>query len=123
MKRKKPSRRNIQNLPCAIIPRDAGTQYAPTVRLGKIVARLHQNAIYSELALQQEGPEAIRLALTKWGGRSLRDLARATGLSPAYLSLVSTGKQRISLAALQRILCECPGVLLGDAEINVRRVK
>lgn len=122
MKRKKPSRRNRQNLPCLMFPRDAA-HYAPTVRLGKIVARLHQNAIYSEQALQQEGPEAIRIALTRWGGRSLRDLARATGLSPTYLSLVSTGKQRISLAALQRILCECPGVLQSDAEIHVRMAK
>ena len=122
MKRNKPSRRNRQTLPCAIIPRDAA-HYAPTVRLGKIVARLHQNAIYAELALQQEGPEAIRLALTQWGGRSLRDLARATGLSPTYLSLVSTGKQRVSIAALQLILCECPGVLQSDSAIHVRRVK
>jgi transcriptional regulator with XRE-family HTH domain len=43
-------------------------------------------------------------------GRSLRQLAKATGLSPAYLSLVANGQQRISLAALHLLLSQCEGV-------------
>lgn len=101
-------RRTRSNAPAAIIGNNVSPDMA---NLTRVVARLHQDETYREVALKEYGPEAIRLALTMWGGRSLRDLARATGLSPTYLSLVATGKQRISLAALQHVLCECPGVI------------
>ena len=38
------------------------------------------------------------------------NLFLSTGLSPAYLSLVARGEQRISLAALQLLLAECEGI-------------
>lgn len=78
-----------------------------TLRLAAAVAKLTQAAAYSEVTLDYYGSEAIELAKR---GRSLRELARATRLSPAYLSLVATGRQRISLAALHLLLKQCEGV-------------
>lgn len=78
-----------------------------TLSLASRVARLHQDRAYAQVALEQSGPEAIELALR---GRTLRDLAKATGLSATYLSLVQCRRQRISLRALQLLLAECEGV-------------
>lgn len=79
----------------------------PTLTLASRVARLYQDRVHAEVVLETCGPEAIELALR---GRSLRDLAKATGLSPTYLSLVQCKRQRISLRALHLLLGECEGV-------------
>ena len=81
-----------------------------TLSLAKRVARLHQDRAYAEVALEQSGPEAIGIAMR---GRSLRELAKATGLSATYLSLVQCKRQRISLRALQLLLAQCEGVEHG----------
>jgi hypothetical protein len=77
-----------------------------TVTLAKTVQKLFSQAAYQDAALRTTGPLAIEQAKR---GRSLRELSRSTGLSPAYLSLVARGEQRISLAALQLLLAECEG--------------
>jgi hypothetical protein len=87
------------------IRRDAPRE---TLRISSIVAKLHQHDVYRRMVLQGSiGAEAIEAAKR---GRSLRSLARAVGLSPTYLSLVSTGKQPISVSALFALLGECEGV-------------
>jgi len=78
-----------------------------TVSLVKTVQKLFSQAAYQDAALRHTGPRAIEQAKR---GRSLRELSRSTGLSPAYLSLVARGEQRISLAALQLLLAECEGI-------------
>lgn len=77
-----------------------------TVMLAKTVQKLFSQAAYQDAALRVTGPMAIEHAKR---GRSLRELSKSTGLSPAYLSLVNRGEQRISLAALQLLLAECEG--------------
>ena len=77
-----------------------------TVMLAKTVQKLFSQAAYQDAALRATGPLAIEQAKR---GRSLRELSKSTGLSPAYLSLVARGEQRISLAALQLLLAECEG--------------
>lgn len=78
-----------------------------TRQLAHTVAKLFSHDAYSRQALQVSGSLAVNLAAR---GRSLRQLAKATGLSPAYLSLVANGQQRISLAALHLLLSQCEGV-------------
>lgn len=78
-----------------------------TRQLGHTVAKLFSHDAYTQQALEASGSVAIKLAAR---GRSLRQLAKATGLSPAYLSLVANGQQRISLAALHLLLSQCEGV-------------
>ena len=77
-----------------------------TRELAATVAKLFQQDAYQDACLRVTGPKAIEQAKR---GRSLRDLSRSSGLSPAYLSQVSRGQQRISLAALQILLGECEG--------------
>ena len=77
-----------------------------TVALAKTVQKLFSQAAYQDAELRTTGPLAIEQAKR---GRSLRELSKSTGLSPAYLSLVARGEQRISLAALQLLLAECEG--------------
>lgn len=77
-----------------------------TVMLAKTVQKLFSQAAYQDAALRVTGPMAIEQAKR---GRSLRELSKSTGLSPAYLSLVNRGEQRIRLAALQLLLAECEG--------------
>jgi hypothetical protein len=78
-----------------------------TKALARVVARLASAAEYERLAMDWHGPKAVEMAKR---GRSLRELARATGLSPTYLSLVANGRQRISLYAIHALLCQCEGV-------------
>jgi hypothetical protein len=78
-----------------------------TEMLAKTVQKLFSQAAYQEECLRVTGPVAIEQAKR---GRSLRELSQSSGLSPAYLSLVSRGKQRISLAALHILLAECEGI-------------
>ncbi len=78
-----------------------------TKALAAVVCKLASHAEYDRLALEWHGPMAIEMAKR---GRSLRNLARNTGLSPTYLSLVANGRQRISLYALHALLCECEGM-------------
>lgn len=77
-----------------------------TVMLAKTVQKLFSQAAHQDAALRVTGPMAIERAKR---GRSLRELSKSTGLSPAYLSLVARGEQRISLSALQLLLAECEG--------------
>ena len=74
--------------------------------LAVTVSKLFRQDAYQDACLRVTGPIAIEKAKR---GRSLRDLARASGLSPTYLSLVARGQQRISLAALNILLGECEG--------------
>lgn len=76
--------------------------------LAKVVSTLFHHRAYQELVLTAHGPTAIEMAKR---GRSLRQLAKATKLSPTYLSLVANGRQRVSLAALHALLGECEGVM------------
>jgi hypothetical protein len=78
-----------------------------TKALAAVVCKLAAHYEYDRHALQWHGPKAIDIAKR---GRSLRQLARATGLSPTYLSLVANGRQRISLHALHALLCQCEGM-------------
>ncbi len=80
-----------------------------TKRLAAAIAKLNSHAEYDFVAREWHGPIAIDIAKR---GRSLRELARATGLSPTYLSLVANGRQRISLYAMHALLCQCEGVKL-----------
>jgi hypothetical protein len=89
--------------PCNV-RRDAPKE---TMRIASAVGKLTSNLAYSEAVLETIGPDAIETAKR---GRTLRELARATRLSPAYLSLVANGRQRISLAALHVLLRQCEGV-------------
>jgi hypothetical protein len=83
-----------------------------TRRFASIVAKLIQQDIYRAMVLEGSiGAEMIEAAKR---GRSLRELSRAVGLSPTYLSLVSTGRQRISVSAMHRLLGECDGVEKTD---------
>jgi hypothetical protein len=77
-----------------------------TTELAATVAKLFKQDAYQDACLRVTGPNAVEQAKR---GRSLRDLSRSSGLSPAYLSKVSRGEQRISLAALQILLSECEG--------------
>ena len=77
-----------------------------TKTLAATVAKLFQQAAYQDECLRVTGPPAIEQAKA---GRSLRELSQSSGLSPAYLSQVARGNQRISLAALQILLGECEG--------------
>lgn len=79
-----------------------------TLVLAKVVSKLFHHRAYQELVLTAHGPTAIEMAKR---GRSLRQLAKATKLSPTYLSLVANGRQRVSLAALHALLGECEGVM------------
>lgn len=56
--------------------------------------------------MAHEGPHLIqRLQDSEgWGCTSLRSIARRSGLSPAYLSMVVNGKQIISLGAYLRLI-------------------
>lgn len=97
-------RRNTEPTPLAI-HKDAPPQ---TRRIAHIVSKLYQHDLYRRMTLEGSiGSEAIEAAKR---GRSMRSLARAVGLSPTYLSLVSTGKQNISMSALFALLGECEGV-------------
>jgi hypothetical protein len=78
-----------------------------TKELAAVVCKLVSHDEYDRLAMEWHGPRAIEMAKR---GRSLRELARATGLSPTYLSVVAAGRQRISLYALHALLCECEGM-------------
>ena len=78
-----------------------------TKLLAGVVAKLAANAEYELINLDWFGPKAVKMAKR---GRSLRELARATGLSPTYLSLVANGRQRISLYAIHALLCQCEGM-------------
>jgi hypothetical protein len=78
-----------------------------TKALAAVVCKLVAHHEYDIHALQWHGPKAIELAKR---GRSLRQLARATGLSPTYLSLVANGHQRISLYAIHALLSQCEGM-------------
>ena len=77
-----------------------------TTELAATVAKLFRQDAYQDACLRLTGPKAIEQAKR---GRSLRELSNASGLSPSYLSQVSRGQQRISLAALQILLGECEG--------------
>lgn len=79
---------------------------AETQFLARVVARIASGIAYQRAALPEVGPRAIEIASR---GRTLRALAKATGLSPSYLSLVANGETVISPAALLAILCECEG--------------
>lgn len=96
-------KRNIFRAVPVTIRRKAPRQ---TIALAKTVQRLAQHEAYRQFMLADYGPKAVELAKR---GRSLREVSRLTGLSPTYLSLVATGKQRISLAAMQILLGECEG--------------
>ena len=78
-----------------------------TKALAAVVSKLAAHAEYDRVALEWHGPRAVEMAKH---GRSLRELARATGLSPTYLSLVANGRQRISLYAMHALLCQCEGM-------------
>ncbi len=97
------TKRNILRSVPVTINRNAPKE---TLALAKVVQRLAQDEAYREIVLADHGPRAIELAKR---GQSLRDVSRRTGLSPTYLSLVATGRQRISLAAIQILLGECEG--------------
>jgi|APGre2960657404_1045060.scaffolds.fasta_scaffold125057_2 hypothetical protein len=55
---------------------------------------------YQEIALSELGPDLVER--TKGDG-SLRDLARRSGLSPAYLSLIQRREKEISLETFVRL--------------------
>jgi len=79
----------------------------PEVRcISRAVARIASDIAYRDAALEAWGARAIEIAKR---GRSLRELARATGLSPTYLSRVSTGEIQISPGALLDLLKQMPG--------------
>lgn len=64
---------------------------------------------YQEIALAELGADLVER--TKGDG-SLRDLARRSGLSPAYLSLIQRREKEISLETfvwLTKLLCEMNG--------------
>ncbi len=84
-------------------------QTAPkeTKALAAVVGKLAAHADYDRVAMEWHGPKAVEMAKR---GRSLRELARATGLSTTYLSLVANGRQRISLYAMHALLCQCEGM-------------
>ena len=84
-----------------------GTAPKDTKALAAVVGKLAANAEYERIAMDWNGPRAVEMAKR---GRSLRELARATGLSPTYLSLVANGRQRISLYAIHALLCQCEGM-------------
>ena len=55
---------------------------------------------YQEIALAELGPDLVER--TKGDG-SLRDLARRSGLSPTYLSLIQRGEKTISVESFVRL--------------------
>lgn len=64
---------------------------------------------YQEIALSELGPDLVER--TKGDG-SLRDLARRSGLSPTYLSLIQRREKTISVESfvnLTKLLCEMNG--------------
>jgi len=97
-------KRTIRKLKPAVMLRTAPKD---TKALAAVVGKLAAHADYDRVAMEWHGPKAVEMAKR---GRSLRELARATGLSPTYLSLVANGRQRISLYAMHALLCQCEGM-------------
>ena len=77
-----------------------------TIAIAKVVARLASDIAYREAALEMHGARAVELARR---GRSLRALARSSGLSPTYLSRVALNQITISPGALLALLREMEG--------------
>jgi len=101
------NRRILTDKP-AIVTKDAPQEVRA---ISKAVARIAADIAYRDAALEMWSTKAVELARR---GRSLRELAEATGLSPTYLSRVSTGAIQISPGALLDLLKEMPGCEESD---------
>ena len=78
-----------------------------TIAVAKIVSRIASDIAYRQAALEMHGARAVELARR---GRSLRELARVSGLSATYLSRVALNQITISPGALLALLREMEGV-------------
>ena len=114
MKRRKPSRKLDRMMKDPVLmPRpktEADREKWKTLSPFATASQRMVSALaYQEIALSELGPDLVER--TKGDG-SLRDLARRSELSPAYLSLVRRRKQTISpesFVRLTKLLCEMNG--------------
>jgi hypothetical protein len=103
----KPGKRNIRTIAegqtVTVAKVDAGGD-PEMVMLACIANRIYSGILYSEESRKQYGPILVRRAI---GTNSLRSIARETGLSAAYLSLVERGDHIISPASFMLLTRFC----------------
>lgn len=71
------------------------------ISMANIGQRLISNSHFNEMALMECGPELVDIAT---GVGSLRELSRRVKVSPAYLSLVRSGRVRVSIPVFMSLL-------------------